>query len=69
MIELQELKIGDCFIFNNEPYIIKRVYWEDLGLFTCKRYVCKMKFKEENITFSNVEIKVNKISKDSYNLL
>ena len=43
-VQLSELKKGECFMFNGEPYIVKRIYWEDLGLLKRKVWVSTMKF-------------------------
>lgn len=44
--KLSELRKGDCFMFNGQPYIVKKTFWEDLELFRRKIYICRMKFED-----------------------
>ena len=67
-VQLSELKKGECFMFNGEPYIVKRIYWEDLVLFKRKVWVSTMKFN--NIDWHSIGgIEVYRISKGLYDLL
>lgn len=43
-VKLRALRKGNCFMFNRQAYIVKRTYWEDLGMLKHKVYVCRMKF-------------------------
>lgn len=67
-VQLSTLKQGDCFMFNGEPYIVKRTYWENLGMLKRKIWVSTMKFN--NIPWhSTGDILVYRISKGLYDLL
>lgn len=67
-VQLSALKKGECFMFNGEPYIVKRIYWEDLVLFKRKVWVSTMKFN--NIDWHSIgDIEVYRISKGLYDLL
>ncbi len=68
VVQLSELKKGDCFMFNGEPYIVKRIYWEDLGLLKRKVWVSTMKF-DNNDWHSIGDIEIYRISKGLYDLL
>ena len=55
-------------MFNGEPYIVKRIYWEDLGLLKRKVWVSTMKF--DNSDWHSIgHIEVYQISKGLYDLL
>lgn len=45
-VKLAKLKKGDCFMYNRFPYIVKNIYWEDLGMIKRKVYICRMKFDD-----------------------
>lgn len=45
-VKLLKLKKGDCFMYNRFPYIVKDIYWEDLGMLKRKVYICQMKFDD-----------------------
>ena len=67
-VQLSVLEKGDCFMYNGEPYIVKKIYWEDLGLIKRKVWVSRMKF--ENHDWHSVgDITVYRISKELYDLL
>lgn len=67
-VQLSKLKKGECFMFNGEPYIVKRIYWEDLGLLKRKVWVSTMKF--DNSDWHSIgHIEVYQISKGLYDLL
>lgn len=67
-VQLSALKKSDCFMFNCEPYIVKRTYWEDLGMLKRKIWVSTMKF--DNRDWHSVgNIDVYQISKGLYDLL
>ena len=67
-VQLSELKKGECFTFNGEPYVVKKIYWENLVLFKRKVWVSTMKFNN-NDWHSIGDIEVYKISKGLYDLL
>lgn len=55
--KLNELRKGDCFMFNGQPYIVKKTFWEDLKLFRLKVYVCRMKFEDYDWhTIGDIEV-------------
>ena len=67
-VQLSVLEKGDCFMFNGEPYIVKKIYWENLGVLIRKIWVSRMKF--ENHDWHSVgDITVYRISKELYDLL
>lgn len=67
-VQLSALKKGNCFMFNGEPFIIKKTYWEGLGMFKRKVWVSTMKF--DNREWHSVgDITVYQISKGLYDLL
>jgi hypothetical protein len=67
-VQLQALKKGDCFMFNGEPYIVKRIYWANLGMIKRKTWVSTMKFDNHD-WHSTGDITVYHISKGLYDLL
>lgn len=67
-VELSTLKSGDCFMFNGQPYIVKRTFWQDLGMLKRKIWVCRMKF--DNYDWHTVgDVTVYRISKGLFDLL
>ena len=67
-VQLSALKKGDCFMFNGEPYIVKKTYWVDLGMIKRKVWVSTMKF--DNHDWHSIgDITVYRISKGLYDLL
>ncbi len=66
--KLGTLKKGDCFMFNRQPCIIKRIFWEDLGILKRKVYVCHMKFADYDSHFLP-DADVYQISKGLHDLL
>ena len=67
-VKLSELKKGDCFMFNRDPYIIMKTYWENLGMMKRKIYVCRMKFDDcDSFMLSNTD--VYRISRGLFDLL
>lgn len=66
--KLGTLKKGDCFMFNRQPYLIKRILWEDLEILKRKVWVCHMKFCDYDSHFlPNTEY--YQISRGLYDLL
>jgi hypothetical protein len=43
-VKLGALRKGDCFMFNNSPYIVTKTFWEDIGLIKRKVYECREKY-------------------------
>lgn len=68
VVQLSALKKGDCFMFNGEPYIVKKTYWEDLGMIKRKVWVSTMKFNNHD-WHSTGDIIIYRISKDLYDIL
>lgn len=66
--KLSALKKGDCFMFNRQAYIVKRIFWENLELFKRKVYVCRMKFDDHDTHFLPDE-DVYRISRGLYDIL
>lgn len=67
-VQLSTLKQGDCFMFNGEPYIVNKTYWEDLDMLKRKIWVSTMKFN--NTPWHSIgDIIVYRISKGLYDLL
>lgn len=66
--KLGTLKRGDCFMFMHQPYIIKKIFWEDMGVLKRKVYVCHMKFADHDSHFLP-DTDVYQISKGLYDLL
>ena len=66
--KLAIMKKGDCFMFNGQPYIIKEIFWEDLGMLKRKVYVCRMKFDDYDSHFLP-DTDVYQISKGLHDLL
>lgn len=67
-VQLSALRKGDCFMFNGEPYIVKKTYWKDLGMIRQKIWVSTMKF--DNRAWHSIgDITVYRISKGLYDLL
>lgn len=67
-VKLSALKKGDCFMFNNAPYIIEKTFWEDLGMMKRKVYVCRMKF-ENHDSFILPNTDIYRISRGLFDLL
>lgn len=68
VVKLSKLRKVDCFIFNGQPYIVKRTYWQDLKLLKRKVYVCKMKFEDYDWhTIGDIDI--YRISRDLFGIL
>lgn len=67
-VKLSELRKGNCFMFNGQPYIVKRTYWQDLKLLKRKVYVCRMKFEDYDWhTIGDIDI--YRISRDLFDIL
>lgn len=67
-VKLSALKKGDCFMFNRQAYIVKKISWGGLGLFGRKVYVCRMKFDDYDTLFMPDEY-VYRISRVLYAIL
>lgn len=47
VVKLGRLRKGDCFMLNQEPYIVKKTYWNRFPpMIKLKMYVCQMKFED-----------------------
>lgn len=67
-VQLSTLKKGDCFMFNGEPYIVKRTYMEDLGMIKQKIWVSTMKFN--NMDWHSIgDIDIYRISRGLFDIL
>lgn len=66
--KLGSLKRGDCFIFNDRPFIIKGTYWENSRLFKQQVFICRAKFADYDSFFSPYT-DAYQISKGLYDLL
>lgn len=67
-VKLSALRKGNCFMFNRQAYIVKRTYWEDLGMLKRKVYVCRMKFGDYDTHFLPNE-DVYRISRGLFDIL
>lgn len=65
---LRQLRKGDCFMFYGNPYIVIRTYWRKTGLFRMKKYICKMKFNEQECCFTP-DVEVYRISRMLFDVL
>lgn len=66
--KLNDLKIGDCFMFNREPFIVRNIFWDNLGMLKRKTYQCRMKFEDYD-SFFLPDLEVYQISKGLFDLL
>lgn len=67
-VKLRALRNGDCFMFNRQAYIVKKTFWENLGMLKRKVYVCRMKFNDYDTHFLPDE-DVYRISRGLYDIL
>lgn len=65
---IHQLKKGDCFMYNREPYIVRSTYWENLGMIKIKIFVMRMKFDSHD-WHTRDNLKVYRISRGLYDLL
>ncbi|MEG2151133.1 MAG: hypothetical protein RRY36_07950 [Bacteroidaceae bacterium] len=67
-VQLSTLNSGDCFMFNGQPYIVKRTFWQNLGMLKFKIWVCRMKF--DNYDWHTVgDVTVYRISRGLFDFL
>lgn len=68
VVKLDVLRKGDCFMFNGQPYIVNKTFWEDLELFKRKIYVCRMKFEDYD-WHTTGDIEIYRISRALFDIL
>lgn len=66
--QLKELRKGDCFMLCGYPYIVIRTCWRGSRSFKLKRYICKMKFDDQERCLTP-DVAVYRISRMLFDVL
>lgn len=67
-VNLSDLRKGDCFMYNRQPCIVKKTFYENHGFLKIKTYICRMKFDDYDFACLG-DTDVYRISKNLFDIL